>query len=44
MGAPGLVEVGSAMWARICVMGSESVRKAMKVRGVWQGEVWFWAG
>ena len=29
-------EVGSPMWARICVMGSGSVRKAMKVRGVWQ--------
>ena len=29
-------EVGSPMWARICVMGSGSVRNAMKVRGVWQ--------
>jgi hypothetical protein len=27
-------EVGSPMWARICVMGSGSVRNAMKVRGV----------
>jgi hypothetical protein len=24
------------MWARIRVMGSGSVKKAMKVRGVWQ--------
>ena len=29
-------EVGSPMWARICVMGPGSVRKAMNVRGVWQ--------
>ncbi len=28
-------EVGSPIWARICVMGSGSVRKAMNVRGVW---------
>jgi hypothetical protein len=30
------VEVGSPIGARICVMGSGSVRKAMNVRGVWQ--------
>jgi hypothetical protein len=29
-------EVGSPIWARIWVMGSESVRNAMNVRGVWQ--------
>ena len=38
--APGGVEeggeVGSPIWARICVMGSGSVRSAIEVRGSWQ--------
>jgi hypothetical protein len=37
-------EVGSTMWPRIRVMGSGSVRNAMRVRGAWQVQVWFWAG